>query len=78
MIAFYCVPHIAMISYNIITGDTLTKVFMRIQGGELVITFTLLQGSDAKVTFIWCLHRNVSLQCVDTIYFHYMAHCNLM
>ncbi|XP_073710914.1 putative sodium-coupled neutral amino acid transporter 11 isoform X2 [Misgurnus anguillicaudatus] len=25
-------PFIAMISYNIITGDTLTKVFMRIQG----------------------------------------------
>ncbi len=33
----FVVSHIAMISYNIITGDTLTKVFMRIQGGELVI-----------------------------------------
>ncbi len=34
---FAFIVYIAMISYNIITGDTLTKVFMRIQGGELVI-----------------------------------------
>ncbi|KAJ7405302.1 putative sodium-coupled neutral amino acid transporter 11 [Willisornis vidua] len=28
-------PFIAMISYNIITGDTLTKVFQRIPGGDI-------------------------------------------
>jgi len=28
--------------------------------------FNLKGSSDGKFIFIWCLHINVSLQCVDT------------
>uniref|UniRef100_A0A452SNP6 Putative sodium-coupled neutral amino acid transporter 11 n=1 Tax=Ursus americanus TaxID=9643 RepID=A0A452SNP6_URSAM len=35
-------PFIAMISYNIITGDTLSKIFQRIPGGESMYLFYVL------------------------------------
>lgn len=39
----YCFNYVlAMISYNIITGDTLSKIFQRIPGGESMYLFYVL------------------------------------
>ncbi|KAK7938669.1 hypothetical protein WMY93_001995 [Mugilogobius chulae] len=44
-------PFIAMISYNITTGDTLTKVFLRIPGGTTTSTVT---NVNCKSVFYRC------------------------
>ncbi|KAL0963797.1 hypothetical protein UPYG_G00313700 [Umbra pygmaea] len=57
-------PFIAMISYNIITGDTLTKVFQRIPGvgpdNMLAERHFVIAVSTILFTLPLCLYRNVS------------------
>uniref|UniRef100_A0A8D2L0W5 Putative sodium-coupled neutral amino acid transporter 11 n=1 Tax=Varanus komodoensis TaxID=61221 RepID=A0A8D2L0W5_VARKO len=54
-------PFIAMISYNIITGDTLTKVFQRIPGDNLFIgRHVLILCVTIIFTLPLSLYRNIS------------------
>lgn len=42
-VTFFSSFHPAMISYNIITGDTMSKVFQRIPGGMLIYIIVIAQ-----------------------------------
>ncbi|KAI2660902.1 hypothetical protein H4Q32_008586 [Labeo rohita] len=82
-------PFIAMISYNIITGDTLTKVFMRIQGvgpGNILTErhFVILM-STVLFTLPLSLYRDIAklgkvewnaVQAVAVMSFAFICHHN--
>lgn len=52
----------AMISYNITIGDTLTKVFQRIPGGVLHITYSASHKSQTTPKL-----KYIQVQCFDNI-----------